>query len=136
MDASIEEATMFRDNEAFSSYSVDDLDRARGFYGETLGLEVGEDPMGFLELRLAGGGRVMIYPKPDHQPATFTVLNFVVPNIEEAVDALAAAGVEMQQYDMADIKTDERGIARGELGPPIAWFADPAGNVIAVIQQP
>lgn len=127
---------MFRDNQAFSSYSVDDIERARGFYGETLGLEVGEDPMGFLELRLAGGGRVMIYPKPDHQPATFTVLNFLVPNIDEAVDALTGAGVTMQQYDMAEIKTDERGIARGDFGPPIAWFADPAGNVIAVIQQP
>lgn len=123
---------MFRDVPAFSSFSVDDVPTARRFYEETLGLEVGEVPeMGLLELRLATGGRVVVYPKgADHRPATFTVLSFPVDDVEAAVDALAARGVELLRYDGFD--QDERGIARGP-GPDIAWFADPAGNVLAVL---
>jgi predicted enzyme related to lactoylglutathione lyase len=125
---------VFKDASWFSSFSVDDLDAAKRFYGETLGLEVADGPMGILELKLAGGQHVVVYPKPNHQPATFTVLNFVVRDIDKAVDDLNAAGLRMEQYDMPGIKTDEKGIARGEYGPPAAWFKDPAGNILAVAQ--
>ena len=125
---------MFKDANWFSSFSVDDLDAARRFYGETLGLEVADGPMGILELKLAGGQHVMVYPKPNHQPATFTVLNFIVRDIDAAVDDLIAAGLRMEQYDMPEIKTDPKGIARSEYGPPTAWFKDPAGNILAVAQ--
>lgn len=125
---------MFRGNDAFASFSVSDLAAAREFYAGTLGLEVAttDDAMGFLELHLGGGGRVLVYDKPDHQPATFTVLNFVVDDVEQAVDRLAGAGIEMLRYE--GFEQDARGIARSDYGPPIAWFADPAGNVIAVMQ--
>jgi predicted enzyme related to lactoylglutathione lyase len=126
---------MFKDNAWFSSFSVDDLDAARAFYGETLGLEIGETPMGVIEVKLAGGGHVTVYPKPNHQPATFTVLNFVVADIDEAVDKLAAAGVEMEQYNMAEMPQEANGVARDPQGPAIAWFKDPAGNILAVLQQ-
>ena len=126
---------MFRDSRAFSSFSVEDLASARRFYGETLGLSVSEDEMGFLELHLGGaGGRVLVYGKTDHQPATFTVLNFAVPDIERAVDGLVAAGVTMERYDVPEMAADAKGIVRGEYGPPIAWFTDPARNVIAVME--
>jgi extradiol dioxygenase family protein len=126
---------MFKENDWFSSYSVDDLDAARQFYGETLGLEVGETSMGVIEVKLSGGRHVVVYPKPNHEAATFTVLNFVVSNIDEAVDQLMAAGVEMENYGMAEMPQDEKGIARDPQGPAIAWFKDPAGNILAVVGQ-
>src|SRR6476646_9689639 len=117
----------------FSSFSVTDVPAAKKFYGETLGLDVKDGAMGFLEIDVPGGGDVTCYPKPDHQPATFTVLNLIVPNIDEAVDELNGKGVTMEQYDFGDTKTDARGVMRDE-GPPIAWFKDPSGNVISVIE--
>lgn len=127
---------MFKSNHAFSSYSVDDIDAARDFYADKLGLEAEKSAMGTLDLKLDGGHAVMLYPKPNHQPATFTVLNFIVPDVEKAVDDLNTAGIEMERYDIPDIKQDARGIARDENGPTVAWFKDPAGNVIAVLQIP
>lgn len=126
---------MFKDAAAFSSFSVDDLDVARRFYGETLGLEVGDVPEmeGLLQVRLAGGGRILIYPKPDHAPATFTILNFPVDDIEGAVTELTSRGVAFEVYDEGPVATDERGISRGE-GPRIAWFRDPAGNILSVLE--
>jgi catechol 2,3-dioxygenase-like lactoylglutathione lyase family enzyme len=125
---------MFRHTKAFSGFSVDDLKKAKEFYGQTLGLEVSETKEG-LALRLAGGGQVFIYPKPNHTPATFTVLNFQVENIEQAVDALAKLGVQFEQYDIPEIKTDEKGIHRSDgAGPTIAWFKDPAGNILSVLE--
>ena len=130
---------MLKDSHAFSSFSVDDIPKAKEFYGQTLGLDVTEIPdMGLLQLGLAGGSRVMIYPKDDHAPATFTVLNFTVPDIDQAVDALAGKGVEFERYDSETIKTDEKGIARGDSsneGPQIAWFKDPAGNILSVLTE-
>jgi catechol 2,3-dioxygenase-like lactoylglutathione lyase family enzyme len=124
---------MFKDANAFSGFSVDDLDRAKQFYGETLGLIISENPAG-LELQLGGGGRVFVYPKPNHEPATFTILNFAVSNIGQAVDELAAAGVTFERYD--GLEQDDRGIARGDGGPNIAWFKDPAGNILSVLEEP
>jgi catechol 2,3-dioxygenase-like lactoylglutathione lyase family enzyme len=124
---------MFKDANAFSGFSVDDLDRAKEFYGETLGLSVSENPAG-LELQLGGGGRVFVYPKPNHEPATFTILNFAVPNIDQAVDELAGAGVTFERYD--GMEQDEKGISRGGGGPNIAWFKDPAGNILSVLEEP
>lgn len=124
---------MLKENRAFSSFSVDDLKRAKAFYGETLGLTVVEDEMG-LGLRPAGGGEVFIYPKADHTPATFTVLNFEVDDIERTIAALAAAGVQLERYDAGGIETDERGVFAGP-GMRIAWFKDPAGNVLSVIEE-
>lgn len=123
---------MFKDTSAFSSFSVDDVQKAKEFYGRTLGLEVSEENAG-LSLRLAGGTNVLIYPKPNHVPATFTVLNFQVDNIDEAVDELTKRGVRFEIYDRGDIKQDEKGIFRDE-GPNIAWFTDPAGNVLSVLE--
>ena len=122
---------MFENTEAFSGFSVDDIPEARKFYGETLGLRVSEE-YGMLWLRIAGERGVLVYPKPDHTPATFTILNFPVDDIEGAVDELAARGVRFERYDESN--TDEKGIFRGG-GPLIAWFKDPAGNVLSVIQQ-
>ena len=125
---------MLRDSRAFSSFSVDDLDKAKQFYGETLGLDVAERPEG-LELHLTGGTTVFIYPSPSYTPPKHTVLNFPVDDIEAAVDELAAKGVAMEQYDLPDLKTDERGIFRGPTGPrAIAWFKDPAEHVLAVME--
>jgi catechol 2,3-dioxygenase-like lactoylglutathione lyase family enzyme len=123
---------MLDDSQAFSGFSTDDLTRAKEFYGQTLGLEVTEEN-GLLTLHLAGGGRVIIYPKETHQPATFTVLNFTVKNVEQVVDSLAGKGVQFERYE--GITQDERGIHR-EQGPAIAWFKDPAGNILAVLQLP
>jgi len=127
---------MFRGNRAFSSYSVDDLDAAHDFYTDKLGLTAEKSQMGTLEVKLDGGQGLMLYPKPNHEPATFTVLNFIVPDIEKAVDDLTAAGIEMEQYDIPDINQDAKGIARDANGPAIAWFKDPAGNIIAVLEMP
>jgi catechol 2,3-dioxygenase-like lactoylglutathione lyase family enzyme len=115
---------------AFSGFSTNDLAAARAFYAETLGLAV-EEGEGMLNLQLGGGQRVVIYPKDDHQPATYTVLNFDVPDIDAAVDELVAAGIELQRYE--GTPQDDRGVMR-EWGPPIAWFTDPAGNILSVIQ--
>jgi len=123
---------MFKGSNAFSGYSVDDIDRARGFYGGTLGLDVTEDPAG-LGLTLATGGKVFLYPKDTHEPATFTVLNFPVADIDAAVDALTAQGVTLERYDGFD--QDERGIAAPDMGPRIGWFKDPAGNILSVMQD-
>ena len=122
---------MFKDTHAFSGFSVDDIPRAKQFYGETLGLNV-TDEMDALALHLGGGGNVFLYPKENHVPATFTVLNFPVADVEEAVDRLTAAGVTFERYD--GIESDEKGIHRGE-GPTIAWFKDPAGNILSVLDQ-
>ena len=123
---------MFKNTKAFSGFSVDDIQTAKKFYGETLGLEVSETH-GLLNLHLAGGATVLIYPKPNHAPATFTILNFPVDNIEEAVDQLTKKGVRFERY-AGDIKTDEKGIFRGG-GPLIAWFKDPAGNILSVLEE-
>jgi predicted enzyme related to lactoylglutathione lyase len=122
---------MVDDSRAFSSFSVDDVGAAKEFYGSTLGLNVDERPEG-LAISLATGGSVFVYPKADHQPATFTVLNFGVDDVEAAVDELTAQGVAMERFEGFD--QDERGIAAGTGGPHIAWFKDPAGNVLSVTQ--
>ncbi len=124
---------MFEHNRAFSSFSVDDLQRAREFYGDKLGLNVSDDGMG-LELHLATGGRVFIYPKSDHSPASFTILNFPVDDVEQAVDELTDAGVRFEIYDEGRIKTDARGIVAAH-GRKIAWFKDPAGNILSIIEE-
>jgi catechol 2,3-dioxygenase-like lactoylglutathione lyase family enzyme len=121
---------MLRDNKAFSGFSAADIDAERRFYAETLGVDVSDDN-GMLNLKLAGGQRVLIYPKPDHQPATFTVLNFEVSDIDAAVDDLTGNGVAFERYD--GMGQDEKGIMR-QYPPPIAWFKDPAGNIISVIE--
>ena len=124
---------MFKNTKAFSSFSVNDLEKARAFYGLTLGVTVAEMPEG-LQLNLAGGGMVFIYPKPGHTPASFTVLNFQVDDIEAAVAELTKRNVDLERYE-GDLKTDEKGIHRGEKGPTIAWFKDPAGNILSVVQN-
>jgi len=131
---------MFIDKKAFSSFSVNEIDKAKEFYQETLGLNANTIEMGggysMLELDVTGGTKVMIYPKPNHTPATFTVLNFPVDDLDKTVDELTAKGVKFEQYDMGDMKTDEKGIVRGNgMGPDIAWFADPAGNIISVLKN-
>ena len=117
---------------AFSCYAVNDLDAARAFYTDVLGLRAETGAGGLLTLHLGGGTNVLVYPKPDHTPAGFTVLNFPVPDIEKAVDELTARGVRFEHYE--NPPTDERGIMRAG-GPLIAWFTDPAGNVFSVLQQ-
>ena len=124
---------MLGDSKAFSGFSVNDIGKAKEFYGRTLGLKVSESN-GLLTLHLAGGNNVLIYPKPNHTPATFTVLNFPVKDVDQAVDDLAKRGVHFEIYDLPDIKTDKKGIMRGN-GPTIAWFKDPAGNILSVIEQ-
>lgn len=123
---------MLGNSQAFSGFAVDDVPRAKLFYETTLGLEVSEEN-GMLTLQLGSGAKVIVYPKPDHEPANFTVLNFPVEDLESAVDALAAKGVAFERYEGTEIETDEKGVFRGE-GPLIAWFKDPAGNVISVLQ--
>ena len=124
---------MFREAETFSSFSVNDLPRAKEFYGEILGLKVKETPEG-LELR-TDNNTVFLYVKPNHTPASFTVLNFAVKDIEAAVDELNTLGINLEHYNLPDIKTDQRGIARGPHGPTIAWFKDPAGNILSVLEE-
>ncbi len=126
---------MLKDAPAFASVSVDDIEKARAFYGGVLGLTVEDDEMGIISIGLAHGNRFIAYPKADHRPATFTVLNFVVGDIEAAVEDLTSRGVSFEHYDLPQIKTDARGIARDEYGPPIAWFKDPAGNIFSVLQD-
>jgi catechol 2,3-dioxygenase-like lactoylglutathione lyase family enzyme len=124
---------MFKDSKAFSGFSVDDVPRAKQFYGETLGLDVSDDEMSGLALHLGSGADVFLYPKDNHVPATFTVLNFPVEDVDEAVDRLTAAGVTFERYE--GFEQDEKGIARGgeDRGPTIAWFKDPAGNILSVL---
>lgn len=122
---------MFKNTKAFSGFSVDDIEEAKRFYGETLGLEVSEK-YGLLTLCLGSGADVLIYPKADHTPASFTILNFPVDDIEAAVDELGRRGVTFERYP--DLETDEKGVFRGG-GPYIAWFTDPAGNVISVLEE-
>jgi catechol 2,3-dioxygenase-like lactoylglutathione lyase family enzyme len=124
---------MLANSEAFSGFAVPDLARARQFYSETLGLKVsGQEEDGLLNLELAGGRNVVVYFKPDHTPATYTILNFPVEDVEGTVDGLTARGVEFERYDGID--QDDKGIHRGQ-GPLIAWFRDPAGNIMAIIEQ-
>jgi hypothetical protein len=124
---------MLEKSKAFSGFSANDIQIAKEFYGRTLGLQISESH-GLLNLRLAGGTKVLIYPKPNHVPATFTVLNFPVRSVDKAVDELTKRGVRFEIYSEPDLKTDERGIFRGG-GPVIAWFKDPAGNILSVLEH-
>jgi len=124
---------MFKETKAFSGFAVDDIEAARRFYGETLGIETSilDEEEGLMVLHLAGGRDTFVYRKPDFQPATYTMLNFPVEDVDAAVDELAARGVRFERYEGLD--QDEKGIARVG-GPPIAWFTDPAGNILAVLE--
>ncbi len=124
---------LFNVSKAFSSFSVNDIQTAKEFYGKTLGLELASGPEGTLVVPLASGAKALIYPKPNHQPATFTVLNFPVDSVDEAVDELSHRGVRFEIYNEPNLKTDARGISRGN-GPTIAWFKDPAGNILSVLE--
>ena len=124
---------MFKHAKAFSSFSVNDIQKAKEFYGKTLGLNVTDNPMGLIELNISGNN-IMVYPKPNHDPATFTILNFPVDDVEKAVDELTAKGVVFEQYG-GEIKTNEKGISMSPAGPKIAWFKDPAGNILSVLQE-
>jgi catechol 2,3-dioxygenase-like lactoylglutathione lyase family enzyme len=125
-------SNIFKEAKSFSSFSVNDLKAAKDFYGEKLGLDISETEEA-LELR-SGNNTIFLYPKPNHSPASFTVLNFPVDDIEEAVEELAAMGVKLEHYDLPDLKTDKRGIFTGQ-GHQIAWFKDPAGNILSVIEE-
>ena len=122
---------MFANTKAFSGFAVDDVQKAREFYGDTLGLKTSEE-YGLMTLHLAGDRPTLVYPKPDHTPADYTILNFPVDDIDEAVDALAGRGIQFDRYD--GMEQDEKGIMRAQ-GPYIAWFKDPAGNVLSVLQE-
>lgn len=122
----------FKNTKAFSSFSVKDLDEAKRFYGQTLGLEVSESDEGLI-MQTKGGIDVFIYPKPDHTPATFTVLNFVVDDVDRAVDELTKMGIRFQIYEKGELKTDDRGVFQGK--PKIAWFKDPAGNFLSILEN-
>ncbi len=127
---------MFTTDGAFSGFSVDDIDAARTFYRDTLGLDVEDNAMGFLNLKLASGASIFIYSKPDHEPAGFTILNFPVKDVEAAVDELNSRGVQTKIYSDDEIPSDAKGIVRGDgEGPDIAWFRDPAGNVLSVLDD-
>lgn len=123
---------MFKETRAFSGFSTDDLQKAQEFYGQTLGMDVSEDH-GMLQLHIAGGQDILVYPKANHIPATFTILNFPVENIDQVVDDLTSRGVRFESYNEGDLVTDEKGIFRGG-GPKIAWFKDPAGNILSVLE--
>jgi catechol 2,3-dioxygenase-like lactoylglutathione lyase family enzyme len=127
--------TAFQTTRAFSGFSVDSIDAARTFYGETLGMDVSDNAMGFLEINLSEGGTILVYSKPDHTPASFTILNFPVDDVEAAVDELNSRGVVTKIYADPDMGTDDKGISHGApgKGPDIAWFKDPAGNVLSVL---
>jgi catechol 2,3-dioxygenase-like lactoylglutathione lyase family enzyme len=125
----------FTTDNAFNGFSVDDAAAAKAFYGDTLGMEVEENAMGFLELVLSSGAHILVYTKPNHEPASFTILNFPVDDIDAAVDDLNSRGVVTKIYSDDDFPTDPKGIARGDgRGPDIAWFRDPAGNVLSVLK--
>ena len=125
---------MFKDTKAFSGFSVDDLAAAKAFYGQTLGIGIDENPQGLL-LKIAGGNGTFVYPKQDHVPATYTILNFQVEDIDRAVEELTAKGVKFEHYgEMTDKKGIARGLSVGQ-GPDIAWFKDPAGNILSVLKD-
>ena len=124
---------MIDTSKAFSGFSVNDISKAKEFYSKTLGMKVKEGEMGILELTIANDATVIIYPKLNHVPAEFTILNFPVSKIDEAVDELLTRGVAFLQYDYETIKTDHKGVMRGN-GPNIAWFTDPAGNILSIIE--
>ncbi|MGM9478158.1 VOC family protein [Pedobacter sp. GSP4] len=126
---------MLKNSKAFSSFAVSDIAKAKDFYQNILGLAVKDNPMGVLELQIADRTPILIYPKPDYQPATFTVLNFPVANIDEAVAELNSKGIIFEHYDEEYFKTDEKGISRGNGGPNIAWFKDPDGNILSVLEE-
>jgi catechol 2,3-dioxygenase-like lactoylglutathione lyase family enzyme len=123
---------MLNGSQAFSGFAVNDIQKAKDFYGRTLGMEVSEEN-GMLSLSIGGGKNVLVYPKPNHVPATYTILNFPVDDVDSAVDDLSRSGVQFEHYDAPDLKTDEKGIMRGN-GPDIAWFKDPAGNILSVLK--
>lgn len=125
---------MLKASQAFSGFSTNDIGKAREFYGRTLGLEVSEEH-GLLNLHLGGGANVLIYPKANHSPATFTILNFPVEDVDKTVDELGRRGVHFEIYDEPSFKTDAKGVSRGNGGPTIAWFKDPAGNILSVLDQ-
>jgi catechol 2,3-dioxygenase-like lactoylglutathione lyase family enzyme len=124
---------MLNAKKAFSSFSVNDIQKAKEFYGKTLGLELSAGPEGTLVVALSAGTKTLMYPKPNHQPASFTVLNFPVDSVEKAVEELTQRGVRFEIYNEPNLKTDARGISR-ENGPVIAWFKDPAGNILSVLE--
>jgi predicted enzyme related to lactoylglutathione lyase len=125
---------MLKGKKAFSSFSVNDIQKAKDFYSQTLGVKVSqEDEHNLLRLHVGNEEPVMIYPKPNHSAASFTVLNFEVPNVDKAVDELSQRGVHFEKYNQPNLKTDERGVSRGD-GPVIAWFKDPAGNILSVVE--
>lgn len=127
---------MLKDTKVFSSFSVDDIQRAKEFYGHTLGLEVSEVYNGqLLEFHAASGMKVLIYPKSNHTPATFTILNFPVDNLEQTMGELVRRGVHFEIYNEGNVKTNERGISSNAEGPRIAWFKDPAGNILSILEQ-
>jgi predicted enzyme related to lactoylglutathione lyase len=127
---------MFHNSKAFFSFSVNDIKKAKEFYGQKLELEVSEDKeMSVLDVKVAGGGRAIIYPKSNHSPASFTVLNFPVSDLESAMTELKNRGITFEQYDLPNVKTDEKGIASGGGGPRIAWFKDPFGNILSVLEE-
>ena len=128
---------MLENSNAFSSFAVKDLQAARKFYTQTLGLQVSEVPgmSGLLQIQIAGGAKVLVYGKPDHTPATFTVLNFPVESVDRTVDALVERGVRFEIYREGPVKTDSKGISAGNGGPRIAWFRDPSGNILSVLEQ-
>jgi predicted enzyme related to lactoylglutathione lyase len=125
---------MFKYTKAFSGFAVDNLQKAKVFYGDVLGLSVVENAMGLLELHIEGVNNIIVYPKPNHTAATFTILNFSVDDIDLAVDELIKKGVSFEQYE-GQIKTDQKGICRSPVGPDIAWFKDPAGNILSVLKE-
>lgn len=128
---------MFKNTKAFSGFSVNDIQKAKQFYSNILGLEVTDNPMGVIELHVEGSNNILVYPKPNHVAASFTILNFPVKNIDEAVDELIKKGIVFEQYE-GEIKTDEKGICRSDnanRGPNIAWFKDPAGNILSVLED-
>jgi predicted enzyme related to lactoylglutathione lyase len=131
------ESRMLKNSKAFSSFAVRDLDAARKFYSQTLGVDVSDVPgmQGVMQLNVAGGTKIFVYPKPDHTPATFTVLNFPVDNVERAVAGLVERGVRFEIYKEGPVKTDAKGIASGGPGPRMAWFKDPSGNILSVLEE-
>lgn len=125
---------MFKDTKAFSGYSVDDTARAKAFYSDILDIKTKEGEMGILELHINGNNPIILYHKPNHKPATFTVLNFPVSDVEKAVQQLKDKGVVFETYDFENLKTDADNIFRGG-GPKIAWFKDPSGNILSVLEE-
>ena len=124
---------MLTHSKAFSSFSVNDLQKAKKFYSETLGVTVKDNPMGLIELHFENGANVLVYPKPNHEAATYTVINFPVDDIEKTVDGLSNKGVTFEQYK--ELQTDAKGISHNPQGPKIAWFKDPAGNILSVLEN-